>query len=170
MFISVNRSPTDRTKGLLHLPQATLRCALGRGGISVNKFEGDGATPRGIWQMQEILYRSDRVNRPVSRLKISPIATDDGWCDAAGDRNYNRKVPLPYRTSAEHLWRRDHIYDIIVILSHNRRPRIQNRGSAVFMHLARENYTPTAGCIALAQRDLEKLLCWIKPDQRLVIA
>ena len=170
MIISVNKSPTNPTQGQLRLPQATLRCALGHGGISANKFEGDGATPRGIWRLQEILYRPDRVNRPVSRLKISPIAPDDGWCDAVGDRNYNRHVRLPYRTSAEQLWRQDNIYDIIVILSHNRRPRVQNRGSAVFMHLAREAYAPTAGCIALCERDLVRLLRWAKPDQRLAIA
>ena len=170
MIIRVNRSAREPRNGNLLLSHITFRCALGTGGISVNKFEGDGATPFGLWRLQEILYRSDRVVRPVSRLRVRPIEPGSGWCDQVGDRNYNRPVKLPYTGSAETLWREDEIYDIIVVLSHNRSPRIQNRGSAVFMHIARKGYSPTAGCIALARRDLLKLLNWVEPNQRIVIS
>lgn len=132
------------------------RCAIGRGGLRASKREGDGATPRGRFQFERLLYRSSY--RPRSGLPLSPIGRTDGWCDAVGDRNYNRQVRHPYPASAERLWRDDALYDAIVVLAHNRRPRVQGHGSAIFMHLARPGYLPTEGCIALGRRDLRLLL------------
>jgi L,D-peptidoglycan transpeptidase YkuD (ErfK/YbiS/YcfS/YnhG family) len=85
------------------------------------------------------------------------LRADDGWCDAAGDRNYNRRVRHPYPASAERLWRQDGLYDLVVVLGYNDRPRLQGRGSAIFVHIARPGYRPTAGCIALARADMLQL-------------
>jgi L,D-peptidoglycan transpeptidase YkuD (ErfK/YbiS/YcfS/YnhG family) len=122
------------------------------------KREGDGATPMGLFTLCEVLYRRDRARRPRAGLPVSAIQSWDGWCDDARDGNYNRKVRLPYAASAETLWRDDRIYDVIVVLDHNRRPRAKGRGSAIFMHAARADYAPTAGCIALSLGDLRRLL------------
>jgi L,D-peptidoglycan transpeptidase YkuD (ErfK/YbiS/YcfS/YnhG family) len=105
-----------------------------------------------------VLYRSDRIFRPRTGLPIKVIRKSDGWCDAPADRNYNRAVRLPYPASNEHLHRADSVYDLIVVLSHNERPRVRGHGSAIFIHIARPGYTPTEGCIALSRRDLLHVL------------
>jgi L,D-peptidoglycan transpeptidase YkuD (ErfK/YbiS/YcfS/YnhG family) len=109
-------------------------------------------------RVSNVFYRSDRMQRPRTGLPLRPIRKRDGWCDAPGDRNYNRPVQLPYPASAENLWRSDTLYDVVVVLDYNVRPRIRGRGSAIFMHLARPGYTPTAGCIALQRPHLLLLL------------
>jgi L,D-peptidoglycan transpeptidase YkuD (ErfK/YbiS/YcfS/YnhG family) len=108
--------------------------------------------------MRAVLYRADRVVRPVTRLPVSAIHPDDGWCDDPCDRNYNRPVRLPYPASHERLWREDHLYDLVVVLGYNDLPRSKGRGSAIFMHLAAPGFMPTEGCIALREADLRKLL------------
>ena len=144
--------------GVLGFAGARYRAALGRGGLTAEKREGDGATPLGVWPMRRLLWRPDRGGDPVTGLQTLPIRPNDGWCDAPGDPNYNRPVPLPYPASAEHLWRDDGIYDLIVVLGHNDDPPVSPMGSAIFLHLARPDYAPTEGCVALARRDLEALL------------
>jgi len=141
-------------RGWLRVGPLVLPCALGRGGRSFRKREGDGATPSGVWEAVAVLYRADRVRRPQTALPARPLNPDDGWCDAVGDRNYNRAVRHPYPASAERLWRQDGLYDVIVVLDHNRRPRVQGAGSAIFMHLVKPGYRPTEGCVALSRRDL----------------
>jgi L,D-peptidoglycan transpeptidase YkuD (ErfK/YbiS/YcfS/YnhG family) len=105
-----------------------------------------------------VLYRADRIRRPLTRLPIKAIGRADGWCDAPADRNYNRFVRLPYGASAEALWRPDALYDVLVVLSHNTTPRVRGGGSAIFMHVAREGYAPTEGCVALRREHLLMLL------------
>jgi len=105
-----------------------------------------------------VLYRADRMKRPRTLLPVRPLDPDDGWCDAIGDRNYNRPVRLPYPAGAERLWREDGLYDIVVVLDYNDRPRARGRGSAIFMHVARPDYAPTEGCLALARAHLLRLL------------
>ena len=134
-----------------------LRCALGRAGISNDKREGDGATPAGIWPIREVLFRADRVALATG-LPHAPLKPDDGWCDDPADRNYNRLIKLPSKRSAEGLKRGDHLYDLVLVLGYNDRPRVRGRGSAIFVHLARPGYTPTEGCIALSLRDLSALI------------
>lgn len=153
-------------RGWVQVGDAAMPCALGRGGILALKREGDGATPRGAWHMRVVLYRRDRGLPPRSLLPIRPIRERDGWCDAPDDRNYNRMIAHPYPASAERLVRVDHLYDIVVVLDHNQRPRNRGRGSAIFMHLARPGYAPTEGCIALSRRDLKLLLSRIGPRSR----
>ncbi|MFM9850540.1 MAG: L,D-transpeptidase [Hyphomicrobiaceae bacterium] len=145
-------------RGMLCVGTLRLPCALGRTGRRAMKREGDGATPMGLFTLCEVLYRPDRVRRPRAGLPVSATRSWDGWCDDARDGNYNRKVRLPYAASAETLWRDDHIYDVIVVLDHNRRPRAKGRGSAIFVHVARAGYEPTAGCVALSLSGLMRLL------------
>ena len=157
-MIAVTGLHAAATRGLVRLGAMTWGCALGRSGRRMRKREGDGATPIGCWQLLEVRYRADRVRRPATRLPVRVIGRSDGWCDAPGDRNYNRPVRLPYGASAESLWRNDHLYDVVMVLSHNRVPRRRGGGSAIFMHVAKPGYAPTEGCIALARADLLKLL------------
>jgi L,D-peptidoglycan transpeptidase YkuD (ErfK/YbiS/YcfS/YnhG family) len=132
--------------------------AKGHGLLLAGKREADGATPAGRFALTRLRFRPDRLRRPATRLPARPLRPVDGWCDAPGDRNYNRPVPHPYTASHEALWRADGLYDVLVELSCNARPRLQGRGSAIFLHLARPSYAPTEGCIALSRADLARLL------------
>jgi L,D-peptidoglycan transpeptidase YkuD (ErfK/YbiS/YcfS/YnhG family) len=146
------------TRGRLKLGNLSFPCALGRSGCRVRKREGDGATPAGRWRMRAVLHRPDRVQRPRTALPATAIRPHDGWCDAPADRNYNRPVAHPYPASAERLWRTDGLYDLLVVLACNERPRVRGRGSAIFMHVARPGCLPTEGCIALARPHLLRVL------------
>lgn len=146
------------TVGILECQGLRVPCALGRSGIAAQKREGDGATPRGVWALREVLYRADRGGRPRCRLPMRAIRASDGWCDDPQDRNYNRRVTLPYPASHEILARTDHLYDLVVTLGYNDGPRSRHRGSAIFLHLARRGFKPTEGCIAVHRCDLLKIL------------
>ena len=165
----VRRINAAARRGWLDLGWMRLPCALGRAGTRCRKHEGDGATPIGAWSLGMVLWRADRGRRPVTGLPVCRIRRRDGWCDAPFDRNYNRAVRHPYPASAERLWRDDCLYDVVVVLDYNWRPRIQGRGSAIFVHVARSGLAPTEGCIALAERDLRRLLLRVAPGARLVI-
>lgn len=147
-----------------------LRCALGKGGVSTAKHEGDGATPIGAFAMRRLLYRADRGAVPLTRLPKAPIARNDGWCDDPADAAYNQPVKLPYRARAEHLWRADRLYDLVVVLGYNDDPVIAGAGSAIFLHIAAADYTPTQGCIALASEDLRRVLSEADALSRVVVA
>ena len=148
-----------------------LRCALGRSGVvsARAKREGDGATPAGVWPLRRLLYRADRLAAPKTRLPVAAIQAHDGWCDDPKDARYNREVPLPYPASAEHLWREDHVYDLIVVLGYNDDPPEPPRGSAIFLHCARPDYAPTEGCVALAVTDLLHVVALAAPGDALEI-
>lgn len=147
-----------------------LPCALGRGGRRVEKREGDGATPVGRFPLRRLLYRADRMARPATALAVRAIARDDGWCDDPADpAHYNRLVRLPHASRAEHLWRPDHLYDLVLVLGHNDDPPQPGRGSAIFLHLARPEYAPTEGCIALARAHLLWLLTRLDPGDCLLV-
>ena len=146
-----------------------MRCALGRGGATREKREGDGATPVGAWPMRRLLYRADRTGPPKSRLPASPIEPEDGWCDDSKDPAYNRPVALPYPGRHERLWREDALYDLLVVLGHNDDPVVPGLGSAIFLHAARPDYGPTEGCVALARPDLERLLAEAGPGDRVIV-
>jgi L,D-peptidoglycan transpeptidase YkuD (ErfK/YbiS/YcfS/YnhG family) len=136
----------------------TFRCALGSSGIHAAKSEGDGVTPAGRWPLRRVLYRPDRLAPPSTPLPLSPIRPDDGWCDDPADPAYNRPVTLPHRSSAEAMWRADHLYDVVVVLGHNDDPIIPGAGSAIFLHLSRPAYEPTAGCVAVVLPDMIEIL------------
>jgi L,D-peptidoglycan transpeptidase YkuD (ErfK/YbiS/YcfS/YnhG family) len=141
----------------------TMRCALGRSGIATDKREGDGATPTGVLAMRRALYRPDRGAPPVTTLACTAIAPTDGWCDDPGDAAYNMPVHLPYPGRHERLWRDDHLYDLVVVLGWNDDPPVPGRGSAIFLHLARDGYAPTEGCVALSHADLVAVLADARP-------
>ncbi len=146
-----------------------LRCALGRGGVRAAKREGDGATPVGSWPMRRLLYRPDRTGAPPTWLAAVPITPKDGWCDDPADPLYNRLVRLPYPARAEALWREDDVYDLIVPLGYNDDPVSPGAGSAVFLHIARDGYAPTEGCVALAEDDLRLVLAGAEPGSSVVV-
>jgi L,D-peptidoglycan transpeptidase YkuD (ErfK/YbiS/YcfS/YnhG family) len=158
MDIVVAPIATDITRGTLRYKNFAFPCVLGRSGVLRDKHEGDGATPIGRYPLKKVFYRSDRLMAPATRLPIVPIMQDDGWCDAPEDPNYNRPVKLPYPASAENMWRDDGLYDVVVVLGHNDDPVVPGAGSAIFMHVAAPDLTPTAGCVALAREDLLSIL------------
>jgi L,D-peptidoglycan transpeptidase YkuD (ErfK/YbiS/YcfS/YnhG family) len=147
------------------------RCALGRGGVltPADKRESDGATPLGAWEMRRVFYRSDRIARPETRIPVSVITREMGWCDDPMHPEYNRQVRLPFDGRHEVLWREDHVYDLVVELGFNDDPVVPGRGSAIFLHVAREDYSPTEGCVACALPDLLDMLKAVKPGDRLTI-
>jgi len=148
-----------------------LRCAIGRGGISDDKREGDGATPAGLFPVRRVLYRADRVSRPECVLPSEAIAPADGWCDDPTDPLYNQRVQLPYAGRCEALWRDDALYDVVGVLGFNDAPAVPGRGSAIFLHVARPDFGPTEGCVALSRRDLlDVLKDWRVDDRVIVIA
>lgn len=150
-------------RGVLTYGNLSFPCALGRSGRRVGKREGDGASPIGCFALREAYYRADRLARPRLELRLSPLRSDDGWCDASGDRNYNRHVRHPYPAGAERMWREDGLYDLVVVLGYNDRPRMAGRGSAIFLHVASPEMKPTEGCVALRREHLRRLLQALRP-------
>jgi len=146
--------------GRLVFQGRSFRCALGRGGVveAGRKREGDGGTPTGLLPLRRLHYRADRIAIPRSPLPRNPIAPDDLWCDDPGHESYNRLVRRPFVASHEEMWREDDLYDIVGELGWNDAPVVPGRGSAIFLHLARPDYAPTAGCVALLRADLLELL------------
>ena len=167
--IDVRRRPGHRCEGVLIAGHRTIRCALGRGGISWQKREGDGATPGGRHRLLSALYRPDRGARPATVLPVTAIGAGDGWCDAPWDANYNRPVRLPYPASHEILRRADRLYDGLIVVDWNISPRVQGRGSAIFLHIARDDMAPTEGCVAVAAEEFSRLINVIGPATRLVV-
>jgi L,D-peptidoglycan transpeptidase YkuD (ErfK/YbiS/YcfS/YnhG family) len=155
--------------GVARVGEVEFRCALGRGGVKRDKREGDGATPAGTWPLREVFYRADRILRPRTVLSLRRLKRSDGWCDAPGDPEYNKRVKLPYGASAERLWRADRLYDLIVVVGYNDAPVVAGAGSAIFLHVARADYGPTAGCVAFSRTDLRKILKLTDRRSRLVV-
>lgn len=156
-------------RGFVACGSLRLPCAIGRSGRRPEKREGDGATPIGRFALREVFYRADRLARPRTLLPITALDPCDGWCDAPADRNYNRQIRHPYAASAEHLWRVDGLYDLIVVLGYNDAPRVKGRGSAVFMHVADLHMRPTGGCVALELADLLRLIARVPRGAALTI-
>jgi L,D-peptidoglycan transpeptidase YkuD (ErfK/YbiS/YcfS/YnhG family) len=160
--IFVRRAPGNRAQARVALSQGVRPAALGRRGIRALKREGDGSTPLGRFSVRQVLYRADRIQRPRTLLPLRAIRNHDGWCEDPSDRNYNRLVKLSPRSNADRLKREDQLYDLVLVLGYNDRPRMRGRGSAIFVHLARPGFTPTAGCIALSRHDLLMLLAEVR--------
>ncbi len=159
-----NTTVTTATWGASHYP-----CALGRSGITGTKTEGDGATPIGRFVMRRILYRADRLTLPAAALPSATIQIDDGWCDDPSNPHYNLPVRLPFPARHEILWRSDHLYDVVVVLGHNDDPPQPGAGSAIFLHVARPDFTPTEGCVALALPDLLTVLTTATSDSAVTV-
>lgn len=155
--------------GKFHWQGKEYHCALGSGGIKVDKKEGDGATPSGTFQLRMVFYRSDRISKPETQLPTQELSPDDGWCDDINDSAYNTHVKLPHSDSHEKLYRDDNVYDLIIPIGYNDDPAVVGKGSAIFIHVARSSCSPTAGCIALAEDDLLEVLGTVTPETCITI-
>jgi L,D-peptidoglycan transpeptidase YkuD (ErfK/YbiS/YcfS/YnhG family) len=168
-LIRVRPRPGRRTQGVLLAGGLAIPVVLGRTGIRANKLEGDGATPRGRFRLLRLWWRADRHPRPRTFLPVRRITPDLAWCEDPGDRRYNRPFLRSANEPGDRLWRDDHLYDFIIEIDHNARPRIAGRGSAVFLHLARDNFGPTAGCVSMTKSAMLHLLRRLGPETRIVI-
>lgn len=167
--MSYNDLVVDR-RGVVRFMGRLIPCAIGKGGIVSDKREGDGGTPVGIWRMESVHYRADRVPRPATALPVTSIGPRDGWCDDPADAEYNNPIQLPARCSHERMRRGDTLYDIVVVLDHNRHPPEPGKGSAIFVHCWRAPRFPTAGCLAFRPSDLRWILeRWNVEQSRVVI-
>jgi L,D-peptidoglycan transpeptidase YkuD (ErfK/YbiS/YcfS/YnhG family) len=144
--------------GHLKYKHLRFRCALGKSGIGEKKIEGDNITPQGIYKIVKIYYRKDRFKKIISKFNLLKIKKNMGWCDDPNSKKYNQLIKLPTKFSHEKLHRTDHIYDLILVLNYNTKPIIKNKGSAIFIHIAKKKYRPTSGCIALNKLNLIELL------------
>lgn len=168
-LIRVHRSPLDHRRGLVVAGALRIPCALGRAATTHLKREGDGASPIGRFRILQAFYRADRLPRPRTLLRLRPIHQNDGWCDDPAHRAYNRPVRLPFAASHETLWREDRLYDVVLDIAWNRGPIARGRGSAIFLHLRRESFEPTAGCVAVGPDTIARLLARIGPRTRIAI-
>ena len=146
------------------------KCAVGKRGIGFKRKEGDLITPIGNYKIKYILYRKDRINKIQSRIKKIAIKKNMGWCDDPKSENYNKLIKLPFEYSYEKLYKRENIYDIIIVLDFNINPIIKNKGSAIFIHVAKKNYLKTEGCIAVKKTHLLKIIKEIRADTKVVIS
>jgi L,D-peptidoglycan transpeptidase YkuD (ErfK/YbiS/YcfS/YnhG family) len=152
----------------LHFEGKKYACSIGRAGIisAQQKQEGDGATPDGDYPLRKVFYRPDRVSSAQLKTLLPHIAIEKNmaWCDDIKAAEYNQEIQLPFKGSYEPLWLQDHVYDIDVVIGYNDYPIVLGKGSAIFLHIARDNYTATAGCIALSREDLLAILAKLKPN------
>ena len=151
-MIFINKS------GYLEYKDLKFRCALGKAGIKRKKIEGDNITPIGTFRINNIYYRRDHIKKIFSKFKLIEIKKNMGWCDDPKSKQYNQLIRLPYKYKHEKLYRKDNIYDLILVLNYNTRPILKNKGSAIFIHVATKNYRKTAGCIALKKKHLIRLV------------
>lgn len=167
--IAVQALPGRKSQGLLRAGPLVVPVALGRSGIKPNKREGDGGTPRGRFRPLRLWWRADRLPRPRTLLPTRRITPAAAWSEEPTDRNYNRPVARSANEPGDRLWRGDALYDLFIEIDHNVRPRVAGRGSAVFIHIARPGFAPTAGCVALRVQDLLRLSQRIGPKTRITI-
>ena len=162
-MIIINKSKYLKYKDL------KFKCALGKAGIRKKKKEGDNITPKGIYKIIKIYYRDDRIKKISSKFKLIKITKSMGWCDDPKSKKYNQLIKLPNKYSHEKFFKNDNSYDLIIILNYNINPIIKNKGSAIFIHIAKKNYKSTKGCIALKKNDLLKLIRIIDTNTKIFI-
>ena len=150
--------------GLLKYKNLKFRCALGKAGIGEKKKEGDFITPKGKYKIIKVYYRADRIKKIKTNFRLYQIKKNLGWCDDPLSKNYNKLIKLPSKFGHEKLYRKDKLYDLILILNYNFKPIIKNKGSAIFIHIANKNYKKTMGCIGLKKKDLIFILKDIKKN------
>jgi L,D-peptidoglycan transpeptidase YkuD (ErfK/YbiS/YcfS/YnhG family) len=156
------------SRGVLIIGASQFPCRLGKTGRRFMKREGDGASPIGVFKLEQLYYRPDQMLRPRTQVNSKPLKLSDGWCDAVCDLQYNRHVHLPLTASHERLWRADDAYNLVVSTNHNQKPRVRGFGSAIFLHVT-DGKKGTEGCIALSQKHLKLVLSRCSKDTRLVI-
>ena len=163
----VQADSADSAMAWARLGDRSWRCVLGAGGVREDKVEGDGATPAGEYPLRRIYFRNDRLVLPKVALPARPIAEHDGWCDDPRSAAYNRLVRVPNDWSHEKMWREDGLYDLVVVVGYNDDPPEGEWGSAIFLHIARDDYAPTRGCVAFSRGDLMELVGLLEPGMRL---
>ena len=146
-----------------------VKCAIGKKGIGKKQKEGDQITPRGTFRVKSILYRKDKINYFKSVIKKTPIKKNMGWCDDPKSKDYNKLIKYPFNYKSEKLYRSKNIYDIILVLDFNMRPIKKNKGSAIFIHISNNKYSPTQGCIAIKKKELLKLIKFIDKKTKIFI-
>jgi L,D-peptidoglycan transpeptidase YkuD (ErfK/YbiS/YcfS/YnhG family) len=169
VIIRIRAVAGDPRRGWLTAGGRAVPVALGRGGIRANKREGDGSTPKGTFRPRQLWWRADRHPRPPTLLPARAIGPEDAWCEDPHNRNYNRPLRRNGVAIGDGLKREDHLYDFVIEIDHNTCPRIAGRGSAIFLHLARDNFGPTAGCVSMTKSAMLRLLARLGPDTRIVI-
>ncbi|MSP06109.1 MAG: transpeptidase [Candidatus Fonsibacter sp.] len=162
-MIIINKSKYLKYKDL------KFRCALGKAGIGKKKIEGDNITPKGTYKVVRICYRNDRIKKITSKFKLIKISKNMGWCNDPKNKKYNQMIRLPNKSSHEKLYRKDNIYDLILVLNYNMNPIIKNKGSAIFIHIAKKKFKNTAGCIALKKKELVTLISMISNKTKIKI-
>ena len=162
-MIIINKS------GYLEYEDLRFRCALGKAGIGKKIIEGDTITPKGIFKIVKIYYRKDRIQKILSKFRLIKITKNIGWCDDPKSKKYNQIINLPTKYTHEKLYRKDNVYDLVIVLNYNTNPTIKNKGSAIFIHIAKKNYKKTEGCIALKKFHLMQLIEKIKKNTRIII-
>jgi L,D-peptidoglycan transpeptidase YkuD (ErfK/YbiS/YcfS/YnhG family) len=167
--IDIRARPSNRRQGWLAAGGWHIPVALGRSGIAANKREGDGSTPAGRYHPVRLWWRGDRLPRPRTQLPVRSIAPWDAWCEDPADRCYNRPIRLEAGEPGDRLRRVDALYDLVIEIDHNVRPRIAGRGSAVFIHVARPGLAPTAGCVAMPAGVLRRLVRRLGPRTEIYI-
>ena len=135
-----------------------VKCSIGKRGIGIKKREGDQITPKGKFKVKYILYRKDRVSDLKTKLTNLIIHKNMGWCDDPKSKSYNKLVRLPFKYHYEKLYKTNNTYDIILVLNFNLNPIRKNKGSAIFIHIAKKNYKRTDGCIAISKKNLKKIV------------
>ena len=145
-------------QNFLYFGEYRIKCAIGKRGITSKKLEGDEKTPRGTFTFKSIFYRKDRILKIKSYLKKRIIKKNMGWCDESKSEFYNMLIQFPFNYSAEKLWLNENIYDVIVIINYNMKPIVKEKGSAIFLHIAKKNYSPTKGCVAISKKNMNLLI------------
>ena len=145
------------------------RCSLGKNGVTKNKVEGDKCTPSGIYKLKQVFYRADRIKKITTNLKKIKIKKNMGWCDDSSSKKYNHLIKIPNKFSHEKLYRKDNLYDLILVLNYNINPTIKNKGSAIFIHIKNGNFKKTKGCIALKKNNLLKIINLIQKNTKVII-
>ena len=163
-MIIINKS------GYLKYKDFKFKCALGKSGIGKKEKEGDNITPKGVFNVNKIYYRKDRLKKLSSKFKLIKITKKMGWCDDPKSRKYNQLIKLPTKYSHENLYKKDNAYDLILVLNYNMKPTIKNKGSAIFIHITKKNYQSTKGCIALKKNNLVKLISKIDKNIKIKIS
>lgn len=169
MNIIVQTKSFAATTGLLIAVSARFDCTLGRAGVTLDKREGDGKTPVGTYPLRQLIYRADRLPAPETGLPIEVLTPATGWCEDSGHPDYNKKVTLPHASVHDRMTREDSLYDLTVVIGYNDDPPVPGRGSAIFMHLARPDFSPTAGCVGLRREDLLAVLRACNPATSITI-
>jgi len=159
-----------KKSGYLNYKNLKYRCALGKSGIKKKKKEGDNVTPSGVFKIIKIYYRADKIKKIISPIKKIQIKKNMGWCDDSKSNFYNQQINLPSKFGYEKLYRNDNLYDLIIVINYNMNPIIKNKGSAIFIHIAKNYYKKTKGCIALKRENLIELISLIKKNTKIKIS